>query len=410
MSFEQQSSILVRDFLSYDHVMDINPYEVTDLHDTARPAFERRMRRAIRLLGLREFLSRTLLSLSNGERQRVELAKALSGPLRLLILDEPYTGLDAETRRHFHSFLESLLSTPLRVILITTHLEELPRHITHVIRVEECKVVAAGLRKEILPTAPAGKRLKTKVRKGHSAAVSSRRPVECLVQLRDLTVRYGPRTILDRVSWTIHRGQSWVLLGPNGSGKTTLLSLITGDNPQTYTNDVVVFGKRLGNGQSIWRLKRQIGWLSPELQLHFDDNASVWQVVLSGFRDTIGIVDRPTTAQKKAATYWLKRFGLLKTANLSLFSLSAGSQRMVLLARALVKKPTLLVLDEPCQGLDSAHRELLIRIIDSLIAAKTTTAIFVTHRIEEVPGSITKALRLSPAGKASVEDFDRSRV
>jgi molybdate transport system ATP-binding protein len=160
-------------------------------------------------------------------------------------------------------------------------------------------------------------------------------------------------------------------------------------------NEVIVFGKRRGDGESVWNLKKNIGWVSPELQLHFDDSVSVADVVLSGFHQTIGLFETPSRRQSAAARRWLSRFGLLEFADLRLFSRSAGLQRMTLLARALVKNPRLLILDEPCQGLDPAHRDLIIRNVDALIRARSVTAIFVTHRPEEIPRSIKRVLRLA---------------
>ncbi len=149
-SLEEEGASLVRDFLSYERVMDINPFEVTARHGRARRRFEQRMRRAVTLLRVASLLDRTLLSLSNGERQRVQLTRALSHPMRLLILDEPFTGLDAATRAHFHAVLERLMDTPLRVLLIVTRIEDLPRHITHLLCVSHCRVVAAGPRTAVL--------------------------------------------------------------------------------------------------------------------------------------------------------------------------------------------------------------------------------------------------------------------
>ena len=206
-------------------------------------------------------------------------------------------------------------------------------------------------------------------------------------------MQYGEVVVLRGINWTVCQGESWALLGPNGSGKTTLLSLIQGDHPQAYTNQVTVFRRR-GTGQSVWELKRQIGWVSPELQLHFDDTVSVFDVVVSGFQETIGVFQAPTSRQAAASRRWLRHFGLLDSAHDPLFSLSAGLQRMTLLARALVKQPRLLILDEPCQGLDPAHRRLIIQNVDALIRAGAITAIFVTHRPEEIPGSVKKVLRL----------------
>jgi molybdate transport system ATP-binding protein len=212
-------------------------------------------------------------------------------------------------------------------------------------------------------------------------------------------VRYGSAVILRSINWTVRTGESWALLGPNGSGKTTLLSLILGDNPQAYMNDVVVFGQRRGSGDSIWALKKHIGWVSPELHLHFNDSATCFEVVASGFHDTIGLFEPTTSRQRTAVRYWLRRFNLLKHVHSPLFSLSAGLQRMVLMARALAKDPRLLILDEPCQGLDPAHRQFLVKAVDALIRAGAVTVIYITHRNDEIPPAIKRVLRLS-AGRA----------
>jgi molybdate transport system ATP-binding protein len=212
--------------------------------------------------------------------------------------------------------------------------------------------------------------------------------------LRKVTVRYGKSVILREINWTIRAGESWALLGPNGSGKTTLLSMILGDNPQVYTNDVVVFGQKRGSGESVWDIKKHIGWVSPELHLHFNDSVSCFEVVGSGFFDTVGLFEPLSGHQRGAVRSWLARFQLLEYSDRPLSSLSAGLQRMVLLTRALVKKPRLLILDEPCQGLDPAHRRLFVRTVDGLIRAGTATVAYVTHRQDEIPASIQRVLRL----------------
>ena len=268
-SLEEEGALTVREFLSYERVMEINPFEVSRRHLQGRPRFERRMRWAVALLRVAPLLGRSLISLSNGERQKVQLARALAHPMRLLILDEPFAGLDVAARTHFHAVLERLMDTPLRVLLITTRIEDLPRHITHLLCVDRCRVVAAGPRAAIL-SAPRVRRLfytcaprrqrtaalqdadagskapglakRLGVRLSSAAFWSARKvllpvghhiggqglrtPAAELVRMRHVTVRYGKTVILDNINWTIHEGESWALLGPNGSGKTTLLSLI----------------------------------------------------------------------------------------------------------------------------------------------------------------------------------------
>jgi molybdate transport system ATP-binding protein len=402
-SFEQDGALPVREFLSYDRVMDVTPFEVSRRHSGGRREFQRRLRRAVGLLDLRPFLGRPLLSLSNGEMQRVHLARALSRPTRLLILDEPFIGLDAAMRAHFHAALERLMTHSLRVLLITTRMEDLPRHITHLLCVDSCSVVAAGRRKEILGSRISGRRAPVTISRLKPVTRSARHSrkavgLNVIVQLRDVTVRYGSSVIVRDLAWTVHAGESWALLGPNGSGKTTLLSLILGDNPQAYSNDVTVFGKRRGEGESIWELKRQIGWVSPELQLHFNDSATCFEAVASGSQDTIGLFEPLSAAQRARTRQCLDQFGLLPLAKRPLFALSAGMQRMVLLARALVKEPALLILDESCQGLDAAHRDMFVESVDALIRQAGVTAIYVTHRRDEIPRSIRRVIRLSRGG------------
>jgi molybdate transport system ATP-binding protein len=402
-SFEELGALAVREFLSYERVMDINPFEVSAGRTKAKLAFERRFQHAISLLEVQPFIDRTLLSLSNGETQRVQLARALCLPLRLLILDEPFNGLDAASREHFRTVLDRLMQTTLRVLLITARIEELPARISHLLVVRDCQVIAAGPRKDVLSGPEARKIFKNarttillpKTRAFETHEKNSHQKCQELVRLRNVTVRYGAATILSNINWTVRARESWALLGPNGSGKTTLLSLILGDNPQAYMNDVVVFSKQRGNGESIWEIKKFIGWVSPELHVHFDDSATCLEVVESGFHDSIGLFEPPTPRQRAAAKRWLKEFQLLESANEPLFALSAGLQRMVLLARALVKNPRLLILDEPCQGLDAAHRDFFLRELDALLRSRSVTAIYVTHRPEEIPRSIKHVLRLS---------------
>jgi molybdate transport system ATP-binding protein len=391
-SFETQEAETVADFLSYERVMEINPFEVSRAHGRTRAKFTRRRQRIVTLLRVTPLLDAKLIALSNGERQRVELARALCHPLRLLILDEPYAGLDAPSREHFHRVLEQLMSTSVRVLLLTTSIEDLPAHITHLLRVKDCRIVEAGRHGQHYPAKRRPTRSARAPEAGNTAGPLPGR--NAILELRNVTVRYGTRIILRGINWTVYAGQSWALLGPNGSGKSTLLGLISGDNPQAYISQVLVFGKQLGQGESIWELKRQIGLVSPELQLCFNEAINCFDAVASGFHDTMGLFDPLTSAQRTATRRWLERFNLHEFAQTPLFALSAGLQRMVFLARALVKEPRLLLLDEPCQGLDEAHRQLFLKTVDGLIRTGSITAVYVTHRLEEIPPSIRRVKRL----------------
>lgn len=422
-SFEADGALRVKKFLSYEAVMEVNPFDVSRSHSQARRQFEMRRRRAVAQLRIAPFLDRTLLSLSNGETQRVRLARALCHPLRLLILDEPFAGLDAASRKDFGRLLEGFLRSSLRVLLITTRLEDLPRHITHVLRLENCRVAAAGPRSRLVVTpevrqarraaksktsTPAAPRVHVETARYIQRLSDQPRPRNALVRLENVTVEYGAAVILRDVSWTVREGESWALLGPNGSGKSTLLSLVLGDNPQAYRNHVEVFGKRRGTGESIWDLKQQIGWVSPELHLHFQGETTCVDTVVSGFHETIGLFQAVTTHQAKAAREQLRKFELVEFSSSPLNSLSTGLQRMVLLARALVKQPRLLVLDEPCQGLDTTHRSVFLTTVESLIRTGAVTVIYVTHRPDEIPPSVKNVLRLRN-GRQSGRKVEGSR-
>lgn len=223
-----------------------------------------------------------------------------------------------------------------------------------------------------------------------------------LLHMKGVTVKYGPSVILRGIDWLVRDGESWALVGPNGSGKSTLLSLVTGDHPQAYANQIEIFGEHLGASESLWELKQKFGWVSPELQVHFDETATCFEVVASGLHDTIGLFQPLTRTERPRVIRALAEFDLTEVATIPLYGLSAGQQRMALLSRALIKKPRLLLLDEPCLGLDKEHRNFFITIIERLVRGGTVTVIYVTHRTEELPASIRHVLRLEK-GHAIVE-------
>lgn len=387
-------------FLSQEQVEEINPFEVNP-RCTPRLLFLARRRAAIRLLRIAPLLRRKLICLSNGEMRRTLLARALIHAPRLLVLDEPFAGLDVETRRLVARVVEMLMRDGKQMVVATARPDEIPAATTHLLLIDGRRIIARGTR-AVMMKHPLVRRLRTAA---HAIATpSSRRKVEArpfrlgasppLVEIRDATIRFGAKRILNRVSWTIRRGERWVLLGPNGSGKTTLLSLIQGDNPQAYAQNIRLFGSSPDSTQALWRARRHIGWFSPELHLHYPLEWSCLDVVCSGFFDSIGVFEPCTSRQRRQAGRVLRQFGLGHHARMPLGELSMTDQRLVLLARALVKRPRLLVLDEPCQALDSAHRRLILAAVDRMAATSDASLIFVTHHRREIPACITHLLRL----------------
>jgi molybdate transport system ATP-binding protein len=212
--------------------------------------------------------------------------------------------------------------------------------------------------------------------------------------MKDTSITYNGVKVLDRINWRMRQGENWAVLGPNGAGKTTLLSLILADNPQSYANDITIFGTRRGSGESIWDIKRDIGWVSPELQLYYHQDTSCHHVICSGFFDSVGLYQTYLPEQAQVAQHWLDELGLTHLADRPLGTVSVGEQRLALLGRALVKKPALLILDEPCQGLDLRNRTRIIDLLDQLCRQLPVNLIYVTHHFDEMPQAITHVLKL----------------
>jgi molybdate transport system ATP-binding protein len=207
-------------------------------------------------------------------------------------------------------------------------------------------------------------------------------------------VEYGDKVVLDNIDWEVKKGEKWALLGPNGSGKSTLLSLVTADNPQAYRNELYLFDKKRGSGETIWDIKKRIGYLSPEMHIYFPKDMVVWKVIASGLYDTIGLNKQPTEQNKLVVSKIsdLLKIQMLKDRKLN--EISVGEQRMVLLARALIKNPEVLLLDEPCQNLDYSHMIYFRDLINSIAIKLHKTLIFVSHNLEEIPACVSKKLVL----------------
>ena len=209
--------------------------------------------------------------------------------------------------------------------------------------------------------------------------------------------------ILRDLSWTVREGESWAVLGPNGAGKSALLSLIAGNSPQVFASEVFLFGRRRGTGETREEVRRGIGEVSPELHLHFNDALTVLETVLTGFTDSLVLTARPTASRRRDAVRVLRRFGLSREQDTPLRGLSAGYQRLALLARALVKRPRLLLLDEPCQGLDAVHRARFLQMLEDIIVTGETTVLLTTHRRDEIPSGVRSVLRLNMSGIPEIQ-------
>ncbi|QJW93406.1 ATP-binding cassette domain-containing protein [Frigoriglobus tundricola] len=347
-------------------------------------------------LGIAGLVDQPFMTLSNGQTRRARLARALLAEPELLVLDDPFIGLDAAARADFAALLGELVRDGKRVVLIcradtvpawVTNVLELPRQPTPPAPPPEGR---GGNARDASSDAPEASGLRRSCsppfREGPGVGSA---PIE----LRDVTVTHAGHTILDRVSWTVRAGERWAVLGPNGSGKSTLLSLLCGDHPQAYANDVNLFGRRRGSGETIWDVKRNVGLLSPEFHLYFTEPLTAARTVATGFFDALA--DRPTTPEQGARIReLLAAFGIAHLADRTFKQLSTGEQRLVLLARALVKRPPLVILDEPFQGMDADATTHCREWLDRELGADQTL-LFVTHEPSELPRSVSQTLRLA---------------
>lgn len=340
------------------------------------------------LFGLETFLDKHIVLLSSGELRKFQLIKALISKPSLLILDNPFIGLDAPTRDLLRSLLEKMIEVMhLHVILVLSRVEEIPDFITHVVPVEG---LVCGQKDVYLPQSSVEEQNEVKA----PESIQGDEPKEEIVRLNKVSIRYGERTILNELDWTVHKGEKWALTGENGSGKSTLLSLICADNPQSYACDISLFGRKRGSGESIWEIKKHIGYVSPEIHRAYLKNMPAIDIVASGLHDSVGLYVRPKPEQRVVCEHWMNVFGIEELKDRSFLQLSSGEQRLVLLARAFVKEPDLLILDEPLHGLDTSNRKLVKGIIDTYARKEGKTLIMVSHYEEEFPTCITHSLRL----------------
>lgn len=358
-----------------------------------------------KMFRLDELADKRIISLSSGELRKLQMAKALGTNPRVLILDNPFIGLDASTRRDFRLLLETLTrETGLLIILILSKRDDIPDFITHVLPVEGLRLLPkmslaeyrkqyAALPAPVLSDEVNNWIVNLPVRDLSESDFYPAKGGEIL-RFQDVSIRYGNHTILRSLNWTVHEGERWALSGPNGSGKSTLLSLVCADNPQAYACNIELFGHRRGSGESIWQIKRHIGYVSPEMHRAYLKDIPAVDVVASGLSDSVGLYVRPKPEQKQICIDWMRVFGVEKLADTTFLRLSSGEQRLCLLARAFVKDPELLILDEPLHGLDDCHRSLVRQIIKQFCQRPHKTLIMVTHYEEELPDCITHRLSL----------------
>ena len=351
------------------------------------------------LFRIEPLLDKKIILLSSGELRKFQLTKTLLTAPRVLIMDNPFIGLDAPTRELLFSLLERLTKmSSVQIILVLSMMDDIPSFITHVIPVDKMEVFSK-MEREAYLTAFRNRDAATSFDELQKRIIDlpydgNNYDSDEVVKLNKVSIRYGDRTILNELDWTVHRGEKWALSGENGAGKSTLLSLVCADNPQSYACDISLFGRKRGTGESIWEIKKHIGYVSPEMHRAYLKNLPAIEIVASGLHDSIGLYKRPQPEQMAVCEWWMDIFGIADLKDKPFLQLSSGEQRLALLARAFVKDPELLILDEPLHGLDTYNRRRVKKVIEAFCKRKDKTMIMVTHYESELPDTITNRILL----------------
>lgn len=367
------------------------------IEDMLKEYSEAERNKAFEFFNIAHLRSTKLIQLSNGEHKRFQLASAILKGADYLLLDSPYTGLDVDARKNLNSIIDELILSGIHFI-ITGAVADMPDSLTHVVSLKTGEVEKFLSKPEYLQSPSANN--DNQFAFAEKAKIAQMKPTYnhddfmVAIKMVDTTVKYNNKKILDNISWKVNKGECWSVSGHNGSGKSTLLSLVNGDNPQAFANEIYLFDRRKGTGESIWDIKQKIGFVSPELHHYFDAGFNSFEIVASGLFDTIGLFKQINTDQKAIVNQWMDILNIGQFEKVLFTQLSNGEQRLVLLARALVKNPPLLILDEPCQGLDAESSKAFISLINTICTSMNKTMVYVTHYEAELPSCITHKLKL----------------
>lgn len=324
--------------------------------------------------------NKSLESMSSGQQKKALLSYLIGQQPDYLVLDDVYSNVDKATQAAIREQLIQLSSDIILIQLVFRKADILPG--TDIVLTVNAKneisttdTYAAFMAKDLT----AGS---THLFQLPEAFDGQKCEADPLIELRNVSVHYDEKNVLDNVNWTIRKGEFWQLVGPNGSGKSTLVTLISGDNPRGYGQDMMLFGRKKGSGETIWDIRKQIGYFTPNMTTRFTRDESVLNMIISGFNDSIGLYTYPTDLQKDMAERWLEMLGPA-FKNKSFRSLSIGQQRMVMVVRAMVKHPALLILDEPTIELDEENSLLFIDMVNAIALQKEIAIVYVSHRDEE---------------------------
>ena len=323
---------------------------------------------------------RGIRNLSSGEQKKALLTYLLNQKPEFIILDNPFDNLDIASQKTLKTLIEEISST-ISIVLLISRNRDFLSFIRNAVSLKDNKIELIEDIEYYLSNKTSTIETTTKsIPKPLSEYKLSSNE---LISFKNVTVRYEERVIVRDINWTINAGEFWQLIGPNGSGKTTLLTMINGDNPKAYNQDLTLFGRRKGSGETVWEIKQKIGYLTPAMTELFSTLHTLEEMIVSGFLDSIGLYKYPTDIQLRLANEWLGIIELSHLKHKPFCKLSLGQQRLALVARAMVKHPPLLILDEAMSGLDDHNVSIAISLINKIATESKTAILYVSHRSEE---------------------------
>ena len=384
VSFESQQEI-------YENELKMDASDYKDVNDIGTKAKDflpedKHNDALISEFGLSHRLESGYRQLSTGEGRKLLILQAIFNGIELLVCENPFDSLDEASCIALSAALERLSKTGITVLLMLNNRQDIPEWCSNIAFIERGQFDVIG-KLESDETKRQLDALLTPMPDDVSWPTNMQELCDYkhpyLVKLTKGKVQYKGVSVFEDLDVHIKPLQHTLITGPNGSGKSTLMQLITGDCTQCYSNDIHVMGYKRGSGESIWELKKDMGIVSAELHRQYRVNGDLLTVVLSGFYDSIGLYQQPEHHQIEIARQWLDKIGLLADQNTSFRSLSYGEQRLALIARALVKSPYLLILDEPTQGLDELNRHRVLNFLEHLAEQQHSTMLLVSHRKDE---------------------------
>ena len=343
-------------------------------------------------LNIISLLDRRIIHLSSGEMRCVIIAKSLLEKPKMIIFDNPFNGLDVNMVPQVVAVLSKVPMTGVQTMFICPTRKQVPSCVTHILQLNKCEITYCGGIDDF--------KTEDNTESQEIAVEWNRIPTiepcsgDEIVRFRDIEISYGQHIVQQHLIWTIQKGEKWALLGDNGTGKSTLLSYIFADNPQAYAKDIALFGRERGTGESIWDIKKRIGFTSSEMHLYYREPVNCLKIVESGFFDSIGLYRTCNADQEQTARYVMSVVGISHLEQRSFMKISSAEQRLVLFARTLVKNPEVLILDEPFHGFDDHNLQHCIQIVESFCRQPGKTLIFVTHNSAELPKCITNSFVL----------------